>query len=44
MENIKASRNLSLFRFYGNNLPLIQKIVKKLEREFVKMFNNMIYR
>jgi hypothetical protein len=44
MENIKASRNLSIFRFYGNNLPLIQKIIKKLERGFVKIFNNIIYR
>ena len=44
MENIKASRNLSVFGFYGNSLPLVQKIIKKLEREFVKIFNTIIYR
>ena len=43
MEIIKAARNLSIFRFYGNNLSLIQKIVKKIEKQFVKLFNNIIY-
>lgn len=39
MTIIKAARNLSLFNFYGNNLSLVKRIIKKLERIFINYWN-----
>ncbi len=44
MEIIEASRNLSLFRFYGSNLPFTKKILKRIERFLIALYNKISHK